>query len=259
MLDELRGVSFADQDFQQLQLGLDVLVLVVFHRQGRAIFLLHVSVEREHRYLSVKRKVMVSDDPLPPVLFLFTCRFAWRTGPRIRASSFGVFSFPLELPGAAPPVPVCVFVKEGGRSEAHSVPHNQYCKRFSTDKCNSIQWARSVPDVLYSSFSFTWCKGQYKNICKDAFCALSGANLTEQLLFCLYRLNLHQFLRRCQLTTSRLVLLCVRTKCKFYRDLFQSHTATFYVVRYFLPILFYNLQLQSKAFVHCSSHQHGEF
>lgn len=76
MLDELRGVSFADQDFQQLQLGLDVLVLVVFHRQGRAIFLLHVSVEREHRYLSVKRKVMVSDDPLPPVLFLFTCRFA---------------------------------------------------------------------------------------------------------------------------------------------------------------------------------------
>lgn len=41
--DELRGVSFADEDFQQPQLGFDVLVFVVLGRQRGAVLLLHVS------------------------------------------------------------------------------------------------------------------------------------------------------------------------------------------------------------------------
>lgn len=140
MLDELRWLSFADQDFQQLQLGLNVLVFVVFHRQGRAIFLLYVSVERQHRYLSGKRQVIGSRYCnvyfVPLGKLLFTCRFAWRTGPRIHAGSSGFFSSLLELPGAAPPVPVCVSEKEMMfRSSFNTTPcYSKQCHNLSMDK-----------------------------------------------------------------------------------------------------------------------------
>lgn len=41
--DELCCVSFADEDFQQSQLGFDMLVLAVLCRQWGAVLLLHVS------------------------------------------------------------------------------------------------------------------------------------------------------------------------------------------------------------------------
>lgn len=40
--DELAGVSLADEDFQQPQLGLDVLVFAVLLRQRGAVLFLHV-------------------------------------------------------------------------------------------------------------------------------------------------------------------------------------------------------------------------
>lgn len=43
--DELAGVSFADEDFEQSQFGLDVLVFVVLLGQRGAVLFLHVSTE----------------------------------------------------------------------------------------------------------------------------------------------------------------------------------------------------------------------
>ena len=43
-LDELGRVTFAYEDLQQPKFGFDVLVFVVLHCQGRAVFLLHVSM-----------------------------------------------------------------------------------------------------------------------------------------------------------------------------------------------------------------------
>lgn len=43
-LEELRGISFADENLYQPKLGFDVLVFVILYRQRRAVFLLHVSM-----------------------------------------------------------------------------------------------------------------------------------------------------------------------------------------------------------------------
>ena len=44
-LDELGRVSLADEHFQQAELGLDMLILVILDSQWGAVFLLHVSME----------------------------------------------------------------------------------------------------------------------------------------------------------------------------------------------------------------------
>lgn len=67
LLDELSWVSFAYEDFQQPQLGFNVLVFIVLHRQRRAVLLLHISVGASLRWKSTN----ISQ---PSVTYLF-CKF----------------------------------------------------------------------------------------------------------------------------------------------------------------------------------------
>lgn len=50
--NELSGVSFADEDFQQPQFGFDMLVFVVLRCQRRAVLLLHIPVEARQQILN---------------------------------------------------------------------------------------------------------------------------------------------------------------------------------------------------------------
>ena len=50
---ELGRVSFADQDFQQFELGLHVFVFVILHRQRGPVLLLHIPTGRHWQETAV--------------------------------------------------------------------------------------------------------------------------------------------------------------------------------------------------------------
>lgn len=130
--DELRGVSLADEDFQQPQFGFDVLVFVVFHCQRGAVLLLHVSMGTRQQTIGTRWRracgkavitmsVLHSCSPVEfqQLLYLLTFRFVWRTAPRTLSGSCGVSSSLLGPLGAAPQVPVCKR-KFGSISKSHT-------------------------------------------------------------------------------------------------------------------------------------------